>query len=586
MNKYNKNKLIKFDIFYKIVSAAVFYPLLLVILKVTLKLSGIQYLTNEYIFKFVTKPATILGFFLVFLMLLLMINLEQQFIFAGFERLKTEKMRIAYVIDNGFSGMKNAIKPQNIVSLLLTGIIVLTLNLSVVYNITVNLVNVRTYVTEGLRKSVNVRYAIAGVFVWMLFITVIGIFTSCIMYDKKTCFIRAFAESFRLSMKNLGKIVFYVMVYNIAVMAVVIMLYTVISAVVIAGVNVLDLNKAGAAIYLTVIRYFSIFMNVVLSLVSIPATGFFISWLYQKYAGKMQGKRIDREKSYHSVVKYVIVAACILDVFYVYSAIHDNHFKQIDFLRSIEITAHRGSCISLPENTMAAFEQAAEDLTDYIEIDVRQTADGKFVIMHDENLKRTTGINAKVGELTQEQICSLNAGRDTEGVFPGVTVPSLEEVLEFAKRKLIRLNIELKTASTDKNYARELYKLLQEYGMAGTCVITSSDYKILKEMKELDENIETGYILSMAVGNFYDMEDVDFFSVNYRFVTTTMIYVMHSMGKDIHIWTLNDESDILRYVNMGADNIITDDPILAREVIYSKDAPDIFVYVLNYVFGN
>ena len=105
-------------------------------------------------------------------------------------------------------------------------------------------------------------------------------------------------------------------------------------------------------------------------------------------------------------------------------------------------------------------------------------------------------------------------------------------------------------------------------------------------MKQLDEDIKTGYILSVAAGNYYDMEDVDFFSVNYRFVTSTMIYILHSMNKEIHIWTLNDADNILKFAGMGADNIITDDPILAREVIYSKDTPDVFVTVLNYVFGN
>lgn len=586
MNKYNRNKLIKFDIFYKIISVAVSYPILLMIVKLALKFSGVKYLTNEYIYTFFSKPTTMLGVFLIMLLFLLNVSMEQQFIFAGYERLRTERMRIAYVIDNGFWGMKNILKPWNTLSLLLTGIIVITLNLAVAYNIIINVVNVKTYIAEGLKKSVDIRYIIVGILAVLLFITVMGIFTSCIMYDKKTSFCGAFRESFRISAGNLLKVLFYVTVYNIAVMAVVIILYAAISAIVIAGVNVLDLNKAGAAIYLTVIRYFSMFMNVALSLVSVPVTFVFISWMYGKFAVNEPGSRIDREKSYHSLAKFMIAASCILDIFYVYSSINDNHFKQIDFFRIVEITSHRGSSLSFPENTMLAFEQALEELADYIELDVRQTADGKFVIMHDENLKRTTGIDARVGELTQEQICSLNAGYDTEGVFSDVTVPSLEEVLEFASGKLIRLNIELKTASTDMNYAKELYQLLEEYDILDSCVITSSDYQILKEMKQLDENVETGYILSMAVGNYYDMEYIDFFSVNYRFVTSTMIYIMHSMGKEIHIWTLNNESDIRKYANMGADNIITDDPIFAREVVYSIDTPDIFVYVLNYVFGN
>lgn len=586
MNRYNRNKLIKFDILYKVVAVAAAYPVLLIIMQLSLRLAGVKYLANEYILKFIMKPTTILALFIIILMALLIIHAEQQFIFAGYERLFKERMRIAYVIDNGFDSMKNAVRLRNIPSVFLTGVIVFTMNLAIIYNIIINVVNVKTYISESVKKNVDVRYFIAGILAVMFFITVVGIFTSCIMYDKKTSFFCAFRESFRLSIKNMGEITFFLILYNITILGIVILLYAVISVIVIAGVRVLDIDKLGAAIYLTVIRYFSTFMNAVLSLVSIPAAFIFISWLYKKYSGEMKGERIYSEKHYQWMVKFVIAASCLLDIFYVYSSMNNNYFKQIDLFRIAAITSHRGSSILQPENTMAAFEQAVEDFTDYIELDVRQTRDGKYVVMHDENLKRTTGVDAKVGELTQEEICSLNAGYDIEGEFPGVTVPAFEEVLEFVQGKLVRLNIELKTAATDKDYARGIYDLLYEYDLLDSCVITSTDYGVLKEMKQLDEDIETGFILSMAVGNYYDMEYVDFFSVNYRFVTSTMIDVLHSRGKEIHIWTLNNEDDILKYSNMGADNIITDNPILAREVIYSKDAPDIFVTVLDYVFGN
>jgi len=52
------------------------------------------------------------------------------------------------------------------------------------------------------------------------------------------------------------------------------------------------------------------------------------------------------------------------------------------------------------------------------------------------------------------------------------------------------------------------------------------------------------------------------------------------------VWTLNNEEDIIKYTNMGVDNIITDEPLFARKIIYSKDTPDILKSVMDYVFGN
>ena len=88
-------------------------------------------------------------------------------------------------------------------------------------------------------------------------------------------------------------------------------------------------------------------------------------------------------------------------------------------------------------------------------------------------------------------------------------VPSLEDVFEFMEGKFVRLNLDLKTSGTDRNYAENLYELMVEYDMTDRCVITSSDYEILKEIKIIDDDIKTGYILSMAVGKNYNMKYVD-----------------------------------------------------------------------------
>ncbi|MCM1466796.1 MAG: glycerophosphoryl diester phosphodiesterase membrane domain-containing protein [Alistipes sp.] len=579
MNKYNRNNLIKVDLIYKLVTIAVFYPFFLIFFKFALKLSNVEYLTNEYIYKFLTKPTTMIFVFLTVVLLCILATMEQQLVYAGYEVLKKERKRASYLTENAVWSMKNNLKLRNLPIFLISGVSVLTLNMSLVFHIIINLVNIKTYFLDGFRKYADIRFAVLGPVLILLVLTFLGLFTSCVMYDRKCSFREAFCASMRITCRNPLKVFGGIVLYNLMVLGVILLLYVIITALVAVFVELFGIEHAGMVIYLTAMRFFSDGMNIVLTLVSVPCSFLYTIFLYGKLGGSFTGKRDEENEEYREVINVIVLVAVIMDCFFFFTLLSDNSFKLMDALDIATITAHRGSSREYPENSMAAFEQAVRDLTDCIELDVRQTADGGFVIMHDENLKRTTGVDRIVGELTKEQICSLKVGSDE-------TVPSLEEVLEFARYKPVKLNIELKTASTDVDYAEGIYEILAEYGVLDSCYITSTDYDILREMKMLDGDIETGYILSVAMGNYYDMEYVDFFSVNYRFVTSTMIYLLHQRGKEIHVWTLDSEEDIIKYANMGADSIITDDPLFARKVVYSKDTPDILRSVMDYIFSN
>lgn len=586
MNSYNRSQIIKLDIVYKLVVLAVGYPVVYFLIKLGLKFGNIEYLTNEYIFKFIKRPSTIIIAALILMMLSLALSLEQYFIIAGCEKLKDSRIRVSYMTDNGIVSLVNSIRTSGILPVIFTGITTLTMNMAMVYNIIFNTINIKTYISYGVKRNIWLGLLIVAVMIIFVAVTAVGFFVPVIMYDIKLRFYEALRISFHIFVKNPIRIILTIIFYNLSAVAVIMVLYALISAIVVAGVDIFGVNHAGAAIYLTVMRHFTGIMNIIMCLVAPPAGYAFIFYTYRRLNGETAGSRILVERHYPWMIRFVVIVSLLLDCIYIYMTFSGNYFRQTDILEFAEITAHRGSSAALPENTMAAFSKAADDFADFIELDVRQTKDGGFVIMHDENLKRTTGINEIVGKMTLSQVCSLDAGSYLSEEYSDEKVPALTQVLELATDRRIRLNIELKTAKTDHNYAEKFYALLEEYGMTDKCVITSTDYSILKRLKEIDENLTTGYILSIAMGNYYDMEAVDFFSVNYKFVTSTMIYILHSRGKQIHVWTLDDRADIEKFAGMGADNIITDNPILAREAVYSNAAPDIIMGMLDYVFGN
>ena len=81
------------------------------------------------------------------------------------------------------------------------------------------------------------------------------------------------------------------------------------------------------------------------------------------------------------------------------------------------------------------------------------------------------------------------------------------------------------------------------------------------------------------------MEDVDFFSVNAAFLTKRLVNAIHNSGKQIHAWTVNNQSSIKNLSNKGVDNIITDDPVLARETVYPRNTSETIVNMAKYVFN-
>ena len=230
------------------------------------------------------------------------------------------------------------------------------------------------------------------------------------------------------------------------------------------------------------------------------------------------------------------------------------------------VTYHRGDCSIAPENTMPAFRSAILKKGDRIELDVQMTKDGVAVVTHDTNLSRCTGKNAKVYDLTFAEIEQLDAGSWFSTRFAGTRIPSFEEVLQLCQGK-IDLNVEIKPSAATPTLEAETVRLLREYGFEGHCVITSQSYETLHKVKELAPDIPTGYILALGVGNYYDLPDADFFSVETTFITSGMVNQIHLRGKTVSAWTIDREEDAKHMMELGADDLITDKPDMVNELL-------------------
>ena len=248
---------------------------------------------------------------------------------------------------------------------------------------------------------------------------------------------------------------------------------------------------------------------------------------------------------------------------------------QIEHVRVMEITAHRGASAFYPENTMAAFRGAWEQGADWTELDVQQTKDGQIIVMHDSNTKRTTGKNANVWELTYDEIAQLDAGSFFSPEFAGEKVPLLREVAAFSKESGLRLNVELKPTGHEKDFEKAVVDIIREYGLENDCVITSQVYGVLERVKEYDPEMETVYVMSLAYGDITRMEAADHFSVEASSATSRMVSHVHNAGKQIYAWTVNSEKSINSMIENRVDNIITDNIPLARKCVEDSRYSDL-----------
>lgn len=254
--------------------------------------------------------------------------------------------------------------------------------------------------------------------------------------------------------------------------------------------------------------------------------------------------------------------------FYLYCISNHKVSINVENLRTMEVTAHRGASRERPENTMAAFVRAKELGAGWIELDVQQSRDGQVFVMHDTNLKRVAGIDKNTWELDYGEIRGMDVGSFFGASFAGEHAPLLSEAIAFAKENGIKLNIELKPTGHEQDFEKNVAGIIAAEGFREGCVITSQSYGVLERMKSCDSRIPTAYVMSIAYGDISLLTAADHFSIEATSVTEKLVSDVHNAGKELYAWTVNTEENIRRMAALNVDNIITDDVSLAKECIF------------------
>ncbi|RLA03160.1 MAG: glycerophosphodiester phosphodiesterase [Gammaproteobacteria bacterium] len=235
---------------------------------------------------------------------------------------------------------------------------------------------------------------------------------------------------------------------------------------------------------------------------------------------------------------------------------------------TVTVVAHRGAAGKAPENTLASIRQAIADGTDWVEIDVQETADGEVIVIHDSDFMKLASVNLKVWDGTLEQIRDIDIGSWFDPQFSAERVPTLAEVLDEAKGKA-GVVIELKYYGHDQQLEQRVVDIVEQLDMVDEVAIMSLKYAGIQKIRALRPEWTIGLLSATAVGNLASL-DVDFLAVAQGMATPGFVRRSREQGKKVFVWTINDSVTLSRMMSLGVDGVITDEPALAREVIAER----------------
>jgi glycerophosphoryl diester phosphodiesterase len=219
------------------------------------------------------------------------------------------------------------------------------------------------------------------------------------------------------------------------------------------------------------------------------------------------------------------------------------------------IIGHRGASGDAPENTLAAFELALQQGADGIEFDVRLSADGQVVVVHDATVDRTTNGVGAISKLTLAELQALDAGL-------GQNIPSQDEVFESFGRSLL-YNVEIKALSR-RNDALELAVAdrVEAHGLQSQVLVSSfSPFSVRRARKHLTRSTMLAHIRQsgwLRVAHRLIRAEAD--HPHYPLVDAAYMEWARKRGLRVHVWTVNDAATAKEMARLGVHGIISNYP--------------------------
>jgi glycerophosphoryl diester phosphodiesterase len=229
------------------------------------------------------------------------------------------------------------------------------------------------------------------------------------------------------------------------------------------------------------------------------------------------------------------------------------------------VLAHRGAAGLRPENTLAAFDKACEDKTDFVELDVQESADGEVIVFHDSDYMKIAGVKLKAWDATLPELAKIDIGSSFSPEYQDQRTPLLRDALRLCKGRA-KVDIELKYYGHNTRLVEKVIEIVEQEGMVDQIMLMSLYHPFVVEAKQLRPTWTVGLLAAVAVGDVTQRSS-DFVALNTQSTTRWTIDQAHRRGKSVYVWTVDNPVLMSYYLGLGVDGLITNRPDVAREVI-------------------
>lgn len=595
--RFNWKTLAIFEIIYRLFGLAIIFPLARQLLYLSVKLTGNEYLINKNLAEYISSPYTILIGIIMFIIMGIYITYEVVVLSILFHSsYYKKKIGIYTLFVASFSNLKKVLKKYHIVIVFSSMIFLFIVEGLHLVGIA-STIEIPTIVYEEL-QSTNWFYPGLVIFI----ITTAALFIETIFFELQ-CTIEStniksnFKHSISILKKNRPKMIFEFLSVNFVLNLIFYSIYFTVIALVGFMLFIIKDSSVVYPLILTLLYTVYLIVGFLATILLIPINFAWINvWYYEHkttidYETQKELERIMKKRRFSSKVinRITTVLSLILVVFiiFIFTAVSDDP-SHLELFNTPSVISHRGGGKYAPENTLSAISMGIDFGADSVEFDVRFTSDGVPILMHDATLGRTTNdtLDRRVDSLTLHEIKFFDAGSWYSEEYEGEEIPTLEEAIEIIDFN-IEIFIELKADYVDADQI--IVDIIEAASVESRVKILSFDKELLEKIKMKNDKIETVLLLQSFVGDIDTLKNIDYidyYAFKYAVVTANKEYIisLQQAGKGVYVWTVNDEPLILEMIQLNVDGIITDAPLLTRELIYSDSLKSQFTKLLEILF--
>lgn len=240
------------------------------------------------------------------------------------------------------------------------------------------------------------------------------------------------------------------------------------------------------------------------------------------------------------------------------------------------VVAHRGLSAGFPENTLAAFRNAIAGGVDALELDLRRTADGEIVVLHDETVDRTTDGRGPLSRFTLREVKALDAGRHAGDRFAGERVPTYQDVLDLTRASGVGLLLDIK--ESDRASHEYIVSLTSRNDATGRVIVGVRSVEDLRTFRALSPGIRAlGFIPEVASIEAFDSAGADLIRLWPQWIDADpgLVGRVHALGRPVWVTAGTMPRDGLQtLIRRGVDGILTDLPDVLLPLV-ADDAPSL-----------